>query len=138
MLTAKKALSVLMALVICLGIVCACSPKTENTPSTTEQTTEIAKVTFVFAVTGKDGKVKEYTVSTSEKYLADALIAEGILNADEKASGLYTSIDGVVASWDDDNAWWMITKDGEMTSKGMNELPVSEGDRYEAVYTIGY
>ena len=72
MLTAKKALSVLMALVICLGIVCACSPKTENTPSTTEQTTEIAKVTFVFAVTGKDGKVKEYTVSTSEKYLADA------------------------------------------------------------------
>ena len=32
----------------------------------------------------------------------------------------------------------MITKDGEMTSKGMNELPVSEGDRYEAVYTIGY
>ena len=45
---------------------------------------------------------------------------------------------GVVASWDDDNAWWMITKDGEMTSKGMNELPVSEGDRYEAVYTIGY
>ena len=82
--------------------------------------------------------MKEYTVSTSEKYLADALIAEGILNADEKASGLYTSSDGVVASWDDDNAWWMITKDGEMTSKGMNELPVSEGDRYEAVYTIGY
>ena len=103
-----------------------------------DRTDDGNRKSYLFAVTGKDGKVKEYTVSTSEKYLADALIAEGILNADEKASGLYTSIDGVVASWDDDNAWWMITKDGEMTSKGMNELPVSEGDRYEAVYTIGY
>ena len=144
MKTVKKLLSLLLVLSLCVGVICACA-KNEVAPTTgaltqaTMPTTEQdAKITFVFAVTDKDGKTEEHTISTSEKFLADALIAEGILNADEKESGLYTSVDGIVASWDDGNAWWKIVKDGEMTDKGMNELPVADGDRYEAIYTIGY
>ena len=139
--TTKKLLSLILALTLCLGVFCACSKNNEPTtpsfsavlPSDTEK-----KVVFVFTVTDKDGKKDDHIIRTSEKYLADALIEEGLLNADEKASGLYTVIGGIVASWDDENAWWKILKDGEMTDVGMNELPVSDGARYEAVYTVGY
>ena len=145
MKTVKKLLALLLVLSLCVGVICACAKNDEVVPTTsaptqitTPTTEQDAKITFVFAVTDKDGKTEEHTISTSEKFLADALIAEGILNADEKESGLYTSVDGIVASWDDGNAWWKIVKDGEMTDKGMNELPVADGDRYEAIYTIGY
>ena len=80
----------------------------------------------------------EHEKTTSEKFLADALIEQEFLKADEIESGIYTSIDGMVAYWDDGNAWWKIVKDGEMTNDGMNELPIANGDRYEAIYTIGY
>ena len=144
MKTVKKLLSLIIVLALCLGVFCACANKGETpatsapTQTTSAPTEAEEKVTFVFAVTDKDGKTVEHEITTSEKFLADALIEQGILKADEKESGIYTSIDGMVAYWDDGNAWWKIVKDGEMTNDGMNELPIANGDRYEAIYTRGY
>lgn len=100
-----------------------------NRPKTEEGSKEIG-VTVVFA----DKTEKEYEIHTDAEYLADALLEEGVIT--EKASdGMYTVIAGERADYTLDNSWWCVTKDGEMTSVGMNEQPIADGDNFEITNT---
>lgn len=91
---------------------------------------------ILFEVVQKDGTSKEHEISTDAEYLADALVEKGLV--EYAADGMYTTIDGITADWSVDESWWCITKDGEMTSVGMNEQVIADGEHYEATYTIGY
>lgn len=91
---------------------------------------------IVFEVVQKDGTSKEHEISTDAEYLADALVEKGLV--EYAKDGMYTTIDGITADWSVDESWWCITKDGEMTSVGMNEQVIADGEHYEATYTIGY
>ena len=100
-----------------------------NRPETDKGSKEIG-VTVVFA----DKTEKEYEIHTDAEYLADALLEEGVIT--EKASdGMYTVIAGERADYTLDNSWWCVTKDGEMTSVGMNEQPIADGDNFEITNT---
>ncbi len=90
---------------------------------------------ITFEVVLKDGSSTEFDLSTDKEYLADALVEEGLV--EYAADGFYTTINGVTADWSVDQGWWCITKDGEMTAVGMNQLVIADGDHYEATYTIG-
>lgn len=103
-----------------------------NRPETDDGKKNI-DVTIVYA----DKTSKDLDIDTDAEFLADALFEEGIITETEYDSGFYTEIDGVKADFNVDKAWWCVTKDGEMTSVGMNELPLSDGDKYEITYTIG-
>ncbi|MBQ8549980.1 MAG: DUF4430 domain-containing protein [Clostridia bacterium] len=92
---------------------------------------------ITFTVVYENGEQKAYEISTDALYLADALLEEKLITEAEYKSGFYTVIDGVEAVWANDNAWWCITEDGLMTTKGMNELIIEDGDRFEATYTKG-
>ena len=99
------------------------------------QGTEGAKsveVTVVF----NDKTEKNYELKTDAEFLADALFEKGLITEEEYKSGYYTVIDGVTADYNVDKSWWCVTKDGEMTNVGMNELALSDGDSYEITYTI--
>ncbi len=101
------------------------APQPNNDPKT-------VSVTVVF----KDGGFKSYDINTTEAYLADALVEEGVI--DQKAQdGYYTTVAGVTADYSVDQGWWCVTKDGEMTNLGINDLVLSDGDKYEITYTIG-
>ncbi len=91
---------------------------------------------IVFEVVQKDGTSKEHEISTDAEYLADALVEKGLV--EYAKDGMYNTIDGITADWSVDESWWCITKDGEMTSIGMNEQVIADGEHYEATYTIGY
>ncbi|MBR4086925.1 MAG: hypothetical protein IKK30_03595 [Clostridia bacterium] len=91
---------------------------------------------IVFEVVQKDGTSKEHEISTDAEYLADALVEKGLV--EYAKDGMYNTIDGITADWSVDESWWCITKDGEMTSVGMNEQVIADGEHYEATYTIGY
>ena len=91
---------------------------------------------ITFEVVLKDGSSQEFPITTEKEYLADALVEEGLI--EYAADGLYTTINGVTADWNTDQGWWCITKDGEMTSVGMNEQVIADGEHYEATYTIGF
>ena len=100
-----------------------------NRPETDKGSKEIG-VTVVFA----DKTEKEYEIHTDAKYLADALLEEGVI--EEKATdGMYTVIAGERADYTLDKSWWCITKGGEMTSVGMNEQPIADGDSFEITNT---
>ena len=102
-----------------------------NKPDTTEGQKNI-DVTIVYA----DKETKELDINTDAEFLADALFEEKIITEAEYKSGFYTEIDGVKADFNKDGAWWCVTKGGEMTSVGMNELALTDGDKYEITYTI--
>ena len=92
---------------------------------------------ITFTVTYEDGSSKDFAIKTDALYLADALFEEGLITEAEYATGFYTVIDGTEAVWANDGAWWCITEDGTMTSAGMNEIAIEDGDHFEATYTKG-
>ncbi len=101
-------------------------------PKTNEGAKNI-EVTVVF----KDETSKEFKISTDAEYLADALFEEELVTEAEYMAGYYTEINGVKADFSADQSWWCVTKDGEMTSVGMNEQVIADGDEFEITYTIG-
>lgn len=101
-------------------------------PKTNEGAKSI-EVTVVY----KDETSKEFKINTNAEYLADALFEEKLVTEAEYKSGFYTEINGVKADYNTDQSWWCVTKDGEMTSLGMNELVLTDGDKFEITYTIG-
>lgn len=102
----------------------------KNKPETQKGEKEIL-VTVVY----EDKSEKEFRIDTDAEFLGDALFEEKLIKEDEYKSGYYTYIDGVRADYNEDGAWWCVTKGGEMTDKGMNELPVTDGDEFEITHT---
>ena len=91
---------------------------------------------ITFTVVYKDKTEEVIEIDTDEEYLAKALEAEGIIVYEP--SGLYTTIKGVTADYNVDGGWWAIYVGEEMAQVGLNEIPVTDGGSYEAVYTIGF
>ncbi len=100
-------------------------------PETDDGTKEIT-----VTVVSKEKEEKVFEIDTDAEYLGEALLEEKIVNEDEYASGFYTVINGKKADYNVDQSWWCVTKDGEMTSVGMNEQPILDGDKFEITYTI--
>lgn len=121
-------LSVVLAAIIVVfaGVFIATRPETQKGNKTVE-------VTVIFA----DKSEKEYSIKTDAEFLAEALNEEGLLKKEEfeSGSGMYTYIADQRADYEKDGSWWCVTKGGEMTSVGMNELPIQDGDSFEITNT---
>lgn len=96
-----------------------------------------AKVKAQFTVTGADGESQtvDLEVTDGEK-LSDALAEAGIISEEEAAAGFVTTVNGETADWDKDSAWWCLTDaSGEMTSVGVGDIELHDGDSYAFTYT---
>ena len=52
------------------------------------------------------------------------------------AAGFVTTVNGETADWDKDQAWWCLTDaTGEMTTVGVADIALHDGDSYAFVYT---
>ena len=127
----KKLVVTLAVILICLvaafGIVWKFA-----TPKTEEGDKQIT-----VSVVSSDKKEKKHTINTNAEYLGEAMLEENLVTEEEYKTGFYTVIDGVKADYDADKAWWCVTQDGEMTTVGINEQPIADGDKFEITYTIG-
>ncbi len=106
-------------------------------PSLISDRTSEGEKEITFTVVYPGGNKKDIKIETDALYLADALYEQKLITEAEYEAGYYTVIDGIEASWNEDNAWWCITKDGVMTTVGMNEQAIEDGDKFEATYTKG-
>ncbi len=114
--------------IVCLlaGMLTGCA-KTQGDP-----------VTITFTVIGPDGTGEDYTLETTMTTLGDALFEAELTTASEHSGdGLYTTFAGIEANWDEDEAWWLISKDGEALTEGIDDIKLTDGDHYEATYTVG-
>lgn len=83
----------------------------------------------------EDKSEKTFEISTDAEKLGQALFEEGLVFEEEYKTGYYQHIDGVRADYTLDGAWWCVTKNGEMTTVGTNDLPISDGDSFEITHT---
>ena len=83
----------------------------------------------------EDKSEKTFEISTDAEKLGQALFEEGLVFEEEYKTGYYQHIDGVRADYTLDGAWWCVTKSGEMTTVGTNDLPISDGDSFEITHT---
>lgn len=89
-------------------------------------------------VVHKDGSEKAFSYRTDAEYLSEVLLAEGLIEGEEGAYGLYvTVVDGEEADYAVDGGWWCLTKDGAEWTYGVSATAIADGDRYEWTYTVG-
>ncbi len=79
-----------------------------------------------------------YTVDTDADFLGDAIReTEGLtVEGTEGDYGLMVdTVNGVVADYNVDGAYWAFYVDGEYCMYGMDEQPIEDGQAYQIVYT---
>lgn len=102
----------------------------------TKPEAQVGSKTITFTVVYKDKTEEEFSINTDAEFLADALTEKELIVYD--ASGMYTTINGVTADFSVDGGWWCVYE-GEQTAKvGMNDLPITDGGEYAAVYTTEF
>ncbi len=124
-------------IIICAVVLCLLIAAAVIIPQLLPDRAKEGEKEITFTVVYPDGEKKPYEIQTDALYLADALLEEKLITDAEYKAGFYTIIDGVEAVWANDSAWWCVTKDGVMTTVGMNELAIEDGDSFEATYTKG-
>ncbi len=105
--------------------------------ATRPATVEGAK-TITVTVVHKDGTEKTVEYHTDEEYLGPVLLKEGLVVGEEGPYGLMISaVDGEAADWNVDQSYWALLIGEEYASTGADMTPISDGDSFKLVYTIG-
>ena len=99
--------------------------------------TSEAAAEATFTVVDADGNSTEIVLPITEgEKLSDALAAAGIISEEEAAAGFVTTVNGVTADYNADGAWWCLTDGaGEMTTVGVADIELHNGDSYAFTYT---
>ena len=94
-------------------------------------------IAVTFTVTGADGESTVLTLDAADgEKLSDALAAAGVISAEEAAAGFVTVVNGEEADYNADGAWWCLTDAaGEMTTVGVADIELHDGDSYAFTYT---
>ena len=145
-------LAVTAALAVGLLAGCGASSTASSTAASSEAVSSVAasseaasaeaseaKVKAQFTVTGADGESQTFDLEVTDgEKLSDALAEAGIISEEEAAAGFVTTVNGETADWDKDSAWWCLTDaSGEMTSVGVGDIELHDGDSYAFTYTKG-
>jgi len=125
----KKQLLALIALVAVVGILVGVWMM--NRPETSAGTKA-----FTVTVVHSDGSEKVFEYRTDAEYLADALVAEGLIAGEDSEFGLTViTVDGEDAVWDTDSAYWALYIGQEYANTGVSSTPVNDGDSFKLEYT---
>ena len=143
----KKLLSLLLALVLVFGLI-ACgntnAPETEPATAPAVETneatqTEVVGVPFTVIVTDVDGTETTFEYTSDAESVGAALLADGLIAGDESDYGLYvTTVNGITADWDTENAYWAFYINGEYAQTGVDATEIVEGAIYSLTKTVSY
>lgn len=121
----KKAKIILCAaLVLLIAVFCAARLVLAPEPVTGDKH-------IIFEATGHEN-TKSFEINTDAETLADALMQEKLIDAEEGPYGLWvTAIFGETADGTQ-NEYWMFYKDGIELATGISETYIADGEHYEA------
>ena len=136
----SMAAAMTLSLAACGGAASSAAPSEAASEASSEAASgqaEDAKVKSEFTVTGADGESQTFTLEVTDgEKLSDALVEAGLISEEEAAAGFVTTVNGETADWDKDQAWWCLTDaTGEMTTVGVADIALHDGDSYAFTYT---
>ena len=145
----KKLISAIASLTLAACLLAACGSSASSAASESasseaasseavsgaESSEAAAEATFT--VVDADGNSTEIALSITEgEKLSDALAAAGVISEEEAAVGFVTTVNGITADYNADGAWWCLTDAaGEMTTVGVADIELHNGDSYAFTYT---
>lgn len=154
----KKILSVVISTALAAGLLAGCGAASSTASSQAASSTTVSsaaasseaagseaassqaeegKVKAEFTVTNAEGESQTFTLEVTDgEKLGDALVEVGLISQEEADAGFVTTVNGETADWDKDKAWWCLNDaSGEMTSVGVADIELHDGDSYAFVYT---
>jgi len=139
----KKCVSIFTLAVILLITLTACG--TEEQPGQPQRPDNSAaqdigqgSTLFKFEVMDDKDTVTVWNVHTDEKTVGEALLAVDLIEGDLSDFGMYvTAVNGLVADYSVNQAWWAFYIDGVMAMAGVDSTDIEPGKVYAFVYTIG-
>ena len=77
----------------------------------------------------------KFTIHTDAETLAAALLENELVEGEDSQYGLYIKkVNGILADYDKNGAYWGFYKDGEYLMSGADSTYIADGDCYEIVY----
>ncbi len=125
-----KITALILALVLCFGLIAGCGAK-EEAGSGDKITTNIILVL-------EDGTEKPYELNvTSGATLREALFEAGLITEDTYYAMFVENIDGYVADVFNDGCTWMTTDtEGNQIMGTFDDIIVKDGETIKLVYTV--
>ena len=126
----KKIIIAVVALVaivaVLLGVYFATRPEVQ----------EGGKDITVIVVHG-DKTEKTVSYSTDAEMLGAFLEEKGLINAEGADPGMFHTVDGEKADWNENQSYWAFYIGEEYAMTGIYDTPIVDGTVYKLVYTIG-
>ena len=86
--------------------------------------------TVSFTVEAGDQSIT-ITIKTDKDTLGEAMYAEKLINDPT----FFDTLNGIVASWDKDQAYWAFYEGDTLPNYGVDTAPLQDGMNYKLVYT---
>lgn len=143
----KKLSALILSLALSAALLAGCGASassaasseavSEEGVSTAEAADSAEAIQFTFTVTGADGESTVLTLDAADgEKLSTALADAGVISAEEAKAGFVTVVNGEAADYNKDGSWWCLTDAaGEMTSVGVADIELHDGDSYAFTYT---
>ena len=104
----------------------------------TRPQTQAGGKTFTVTVVHADGESKDFTYTTDAEFLGAFLYEEGLVIADENNPGMFHTVDGEKADWNENGSYWAFYEGDDYATQGIESAPIVQGAVYKLVYTIGF
>lgn len=146
----KKLSALILSLALSAALLAGCGASASSAASSEAVSSEVVSeavseeavstaeaIQFTFTVTGADGESTVLTLDTADgEKLSTALADAGIISAEEAEAGFVTVVNGEATDYNKDGSWWCLTDAaGEMTSVGVADIELHDGDSYAFTYT---
>lgn len=107
------------------------------TTGTDELGNQIVGCSFTVTVVHGDGSQKEFSYTTEGEKLGAVLEAEGLILADTANPGMFHTVDGEKADWNENQSYWAFYIGEDYAMTGIYDTVIVDGTAYKLVYTIG-
>ena len=134
----RTILSVASIILIVASLLCfiGCDD-TEVDPSLWDSATYTSNVTLgngektvTLDIDASDKKIT-ITLITDKETLGEAMYEQGLIND----PSFFDTLNGILASWDKDKAYWAFYQGETMMPYGVNDQKISGGESFRFVYT---
>lgn len=141
----KKLIIVVIAFIALVGLVAglwfglrdgqAEDPK--STTGTDAAGNVVNGVSFTVIVVHADGSEKTFQYTTEEAKLGAVLEAEGLIESEGADDGMFHTVDGEKADWNENQSYWAFYIGEDYAMTGIYDTAITDGATYKLEYTIG-
>lgn len=131
----KKLIIIVLAFVALVGLVAGLWFGSQNKPN--ESSGGAAGTSFTVIVVHADGSERTMEYTTEETKLGTFLEAEGLISSEGADAGMFHTVDGEKADWNESQSYWAFYVGEDYAMTGIYDTAISDGTTYKLVYTIG-